>query len=507
MKLNHHLTSLFVVAVAASCAPDIDTNKFSNVTYNGEWVVPLINSTVSLEDVLAEDTLFTVDPDGGLRIIYESDSLVGFSIDDFASIPTQDPTVTTVPLDVPSISISSSLGTVANAEFKELVIRDGKLMFEIDNSLSGTVDLRVTINNATIGGQVFQVNVNAPSGVSNTEVSVAGLELDLSNNGTTTNYISFDVEVINNGGANPGETVDLSMTYADLLAGRAVGYFGQRAVNVPAGNFNLGVQAFENFLNGLYLDNPTIELIISSNVGLPLQLDIDMDGVNSAGQLEQLGLDPILINGSTQIGQYDTTNVVIDRNTSNIVDFIANVPNTILYSGQGIMNPAGNTGTDNYITADGEMQVGLRLDLPLALRTQDLIFVQNINDLDFGGLSDETDAVERLTLIFNVENEFPFDADMKLRFYDNTDALTDSVLLDLFDAAPVDGNGRSTGYAVTREEEVLSGAKIGRLLQAKRIEMIITLNTTNNGNTTVKLYEDYDIKVKLGAKAKLNYDL
>ncbi|NVK28711.1 MAG: hypothetical protein HWE14_11740 [Flavobacteriia bacterium] len=506
MKVTTYLTSLLFAAVLISCVPDIDTDKFSNYTYRGEWGIPLINSRVSLEDVLAEDTLFTIDPDGGLRIIYESDSVFGFAIDDFAAIPSQDPLETTVPLDVPSLSVNTALGTIGGAKFKQLRIREGTLTLEVDNPTANTVDLSVTINNADIAGQTFSINLNATPGISSQTVDISGLDLDLSNNGVTENYLSFDIDILSNGGAAAGQTVDLALTYEELLVGRAVGYFGQRSVSVPSGNIKLGVEAFENFLNGLYLADPTIELIVASNVGLPLQLDLDLDGVNSAGQLEALGLGAINITGPATIGPYDTTNIVIDRNTSNIVDFIANVPNTILYSGAGIMNPQGETGVDNFITADGEMTVGLRIDLPLALRTQNLIFQQEIGNLDFGGLTEQTDAVEELTLKFHVENEFPFDADMKLEFYQN-DVLTDSVLLDLFDAAPVDQNGRSTGYEITDEDEVLSGDKINRLLQADRLVMTITLNTTNNGNTTVKLYEDYDILVKLGVDAKLNYDL
>ncbi|KAB2814404.1 hypothetical protein [Phaeocystidibacter luteus] len=506
MKVTTYLTTLLSAAVLLSCMPEIDTDKFTNYTYRGEWGIPLVNSRVSLQDVLAEDTLFTIDPDGGLRLIYESDSVFGFAIDDFAAIPGQDPLETTVPLDVPSLNVSTSLGTIGGAKFKQLRIREGSLKLEVDNPTANSVDLSVTINNADISGQTFSINLTATPGISSQTVDVAGLDIDLSNNGLTENYLSFEIDILSNGGATAGQTVDLALTYEELLVGRAVGYFGQRTVAVPSGNFQLGVEAFENFLNGLYLADPTIELVVSSNVGLPLQLDLDLDGVSTAGQLESLGLAAINITGPSVIGNYDTTNILIDRTTSNIVDFIANVPNTILYSGAGIMNPQGETGTDNFITADGEMQVGLRIDLPLALRTQNLIFQQEIGNLDFGGLTEQTDAVEELTLKFHVENEFPFDADMKLQFYQN-DVLTDSVLLDLFDAAPVDGNGRSTGYQITDEDEVLSGDKINRLLQADRLVMTITLNTTNNGNTTVKLYEDYDILVQLGVDAKLNYDL
>lgn len=506
MKTKHLLTPL-LLATVLGCAPDIDTDKFQNFQYRGEWSIPLLNSRVSLEDILVEDTLFTVDPDGALRLIYESDSLIGFSIDDFANVPSQDPIVTTVPMDVPSFSVSSSLGTIGGAEFKTLRIREGELNFEVTNALSATVELLVVINNATINGSTFQVSLVAPVGTSQQTVSVAGLEMDLSDGGTTTNYISFDIQVVNNGGAPAGSTVDLSMTYQDLLFGRAVGYFGQRSINVPTGNFELGVQAFENFLDGLYLDDPTIDLIVSTNVGLPLQLDLDMDGINTSGDLEPLGLNSIQISGPSVIGDYDTTVVRIDKNTSNIVDFIANVPNTILYSGSGIMNPQGQTGTDNFVTADGEMQLGLRLDLPLALRTQNLVFEQLIEDIDFGGMEEATDPIEKLILKFHVENEFPLDADLKLRFLDDNNAATDSVSLDLFDAAPVDANGRSTGYQITVEEETITGAKIERLIRSKKLELIVTMNTTNNGNTTVVLYDDYDIRVKLGVQAKLQYDL
>lgn len=507
MKATYLTTSLLSLLLLSGCMPDVDVDKFSDLNYGGEWGIPLVNASITLSDVLAEDTLFTVDPDGGLRIIYESDSLIGFSIDDFASIPSQDPIETTVPMDIPSLSISSSLGTIAGAKFKLLRIRDGVLSIEVDNALSDTVELQVVINNGDINGNTFAVNVVAPVGVSTTNVSVADLEIDLSNNGTTENYLSFVINVLNTGGAAAGESVDMSITYEDLLVGRAVGYFGQRTVNIPSGSFQLGVEAFENFLNGLYLADPRIELIVSSNVGLPLQLDLDMDGISTSNSVESLGLNPITITGPQTLGDYDTTRIIIDNSTSNIVDFIANVPNTILYSGQGIMNPQGETGIDNFATADGEIQVGLKLDLPLSLRTQNLIFQQDLTDLNFGGLSEQADIVEELSLVFYIENEFPMDADLKLEFYNQNDLLTDSVKLDLFDAASVDANGRSTGYRITQEEEVLTGNKIQRLLESTRLKMTVTLNTTNNGNTVVTIYEDYDIQVRLGVKAKLDYDL
>lgn len=489
------------------CVPELDLDKYNDgLTYQGEWGIPLVNASVNLEDVLVNDTLFTVDPDGGLRIIYESDSLAGFSIDDFAEVPSQDPFTTAVPLDVPSLSVSTSLGTLGGAKFKQIRIRDGVLFFEVNNPLSSNVELRVTINNADIGGQTFQIDITATPGVSSSSTSVAGLDIDLTNNNSTVNYLSFDIAVINNGGASPGETVDLTMRYEDLLFGRAVGYFGQRSVNIPAGTFQLGVEAFENFLEGLYLDNPTIELSLVSNVGLPLGLSVDMDGINSSGTLESLDLDPISINGPSTIGQYDTTKVVIDNMTSNIVDFIANVPNTVLYSGQGIMNPQGETGVDNFITADGEMELGLRIDLPLELRTQDLIFQQRLNIDGWSG-NQEQEYVKEMTIKFEVENEFPFDADMKLVFFNSSGIKTDSISLDLFDAAPVDGNGRSTGYRTTFDEVTLTDVQIERLMNSTDLNMIITMNTTNGGTTTVKLYEDYDIRVKIGADVKLDYDL
>lgn len=506
MKLKNLILPSLGLAMLG-CAPDLDFDKFSDIQYRGEWEVPVANASISLEDILVNDTLFTVDPDGGLRVIYESDSVFGFSIDDFASVPQQNPVVTTVPLDIPSLSVNSSLGTIGGAKFKSIRVRDGLLSLSVDNALSNTVELRVVINNADIAGTTFQVDIVAPVGSSTTTVPIAGLEMDMTNGGVTENYISFDIVVLNNGGAAPGESVDLELVYENLTLGNAVGYFGQRNVSVPSGNLNLGIEAFENFLNGLYLENPTIDLAVTTNVGLPLQLNLKMDGVNTAGQLSALGLSPISIPGPTTIGTYDTTHIIIDNTTSNIVDFISNVPNTILYSGSGEMNPAGETGIDNFITADGEMQVGVTIDLPLELRTQNLVFEQDIDDLDFSDLRQQDNPIEKLIMRFHVENEFPLDADLKVRFVTSTNQILDSISLDLFDAAPVDANGRSTGYTITTDEEVLTATKIDRLLNASKLQLIVTMNTSNNGNSVVKIYEDYDIAVKLGLNVKLKYDL
>lgn len=490
-----------------SCQPNLDFDKFNSVQYNGEWEMPLVNANLSIEDILVEDTLFTVDPDGGLRIIYENDSLFGFSIEDFTKVPNQDPLSTLVPLDLPTITAATSMNTLGGAKFKTFTVKNGDLRFTTSSSLVDTVKLSLTINNATLNGSVFQTNINAPTGNHTSTVDISGLMLDLTNGGTTQNYLSFTIAVVDKGSAPLGSTIDLELQYENLTCENAVGYFGSRRVNIPSGDISLGIGAFEKFLNGLYLENPLIDLIITSNVGLPFGLNLDLDGVNGSGNVTSLGLDTINMAGPSFVGDYDTTHVIINKNTSNIVDFISNVPNTILFSGNGTMNPNGETTTDNFITADGEMYLGLKMDLPLELRTQNLVFHQTIDSVDFGGLADQDNPVEKLTMFFKVENEFPLDASLKLIFKDLQGVSTDTVILNLFSAAPVDANGRSTGYAFSSEAVELTSAKIDHLIHAKSLLIEAVMNTSNNGNTVVKIYEDYDVKVHVGMKVKLKYDV
>ena len=164
----------------------------------------------------------------------------------------------------------------------------------------------------------------------------------------------------------------------------------------------------------------------------------------------------------------------------------------------------------NHISDQGEVLLGLTLDLPLNLRLKDLELETNINNikLDLGDNA-QAEAIKDLTLHFVVENGFPFDSNLEMIFYgQDSDVAIDSIFIDqLFESALVDGTGRVTQSTRTRGQIPLTKANIDNLLDTERIQLKAVMNTFNGGNDAIKIYHDYSIDIQVGTEVNLDLNL
>jgi hypothetical protein len=515
-------TSLLVLLIPllTSCLKDLDFDNVDNLEYRGQWVLPVLQAELTLEDVVAEDSTFTVDSDGGIRIIFEEDSIFGASIAELVVIPDQDPQQIPfiVGQTIPPFSIS--LGTLgAGEQLKNITMAEGKLKWSLVNPNVSLAEVEVAILNASLNGDTAKFKlIGSPNSTSSGEIDISGLDFQLEkiDNGVSTfNNLSYRTQILNDGGASSGTKFDATTQLVDIVLEDAIGYFGDRSVNLPSLSQNTNISGFESILNGLRIENPTIDIKMIGNIGIPFQLETDMDGINKNGNVLPLSIPPAVFNAPTVQGDWDTSHLSIDRNNSNIVDFISNVPKSIAFAGKVQLNPNGNTGVDNFITGDGELKVGIKIDIPLEIKTQDLLIEQTIQEFSLGIEEEQTSAIEKLKLHFKVTNGFPFDADLKLVFFDVKDdgagdftvTPLDSVDVKLLTSAVVDASGRVITPTVTRSEIEFDQENISNLIDADRLQVFVTLNTFNNGNDIVKLYTDDFIKIVLGVDTKLKYKL
>jgi hypothetical protein len=71
------------------------------------------------------------------------------------------------------------------------------------------------------------------------------------------------------------------------------------------------------------------------------------------------------------------------------------------------------------------------------------------------------------------------------------------------DAAPVDSDGRVTNTVQTITFEGFTQERINKIREnVTKIALAGQFNTTNNGNTDIKLYADYEVKIQIGVKVK-----
>lgn len=508
MRLKH-LLLLCSLSFLLSCTDKLDFENLDDFQYKGEWTVPVFNANLNLENVLINDSTFTVDSDGGLRIIFDDDSLFSQTTADLAKVPDQDPQSFSLNSDSHPLIISTELGVLAGAKLKNVTVLEGGIDWKFVNSdnYPATVELKIT--NATLNGDTARFVLQSNGIGENTGTfDIATLDFDFTQGSSGYNFLEYKMQILNNGGAPNGTKYDLEVQIKDVVVEDAIGYFGNRTINIPSGSINLPITGFENFLNGLYLEDPTINIIAMGNVGLPLELRPKLDGSNTINNIVSLGLTPQNYFGPSSPGDWDTSTIIINKTTSNIIDFIANVPKNIIYSGELELNPTGETGIDNFVTHDGVIKVGMHMDLPLELKAKDMILEQWIYDFDLGVEEDEVNLIEKLDLYFKVENGFPFDSDLELLFVDSLANISlDSVSVDLFNSAVVDAQGKVVESTVSRPSLKLTDANIENLIKANKLRIRVRLNSYNNGSQVVKLYNDYAINIKLGIGVKLKVDL
>ncbi len=503
------LLLLLTSTVLSSCLKKVDFNNINDLNYRAEWAIPLIQARLELNDIVADDSTFTIDPDGGIRIIFEDDSIAGASTAELVKVPDQLPQELAFISGAPPFIFELEMGTLAGAQLKNITASKGKLFWSVDNPVSNPVKIELAILNATLNNDTAKFILQGSKlGIDTGSINISGLDFDLTTGALGYNNLSYRMRILSDGGALAGTKYDATVQLKDLIIEDAVGFFGNRTIALPSSVFNTQISGFENILNGLKIENPTIELKIVGNVGIPFELKPDLDGINKTGVITPLTLPKIAYNGPIVQGNWDTSKIVINRGNSNIVDFISSVPAEIAFAGGLTVNPLGNTGNDNFINKDGKMYVGVKIDIPLEIRTENLLLEQWLYDIDWGVEEDQLNIIELLKLHFKVTNGFPFDANLKMVFYDKLTGLaSDSIDVDLLTSALVNAQGRVTDPTITRSVIEFDTQNIKNLLKSNKIRMLITLNSFNNGQDVVKLYATDFINVAVGVQTKVNYNL
>ena len=198
-----------------------------------------------------------------------------------------------------------------------------------------------------------------------------------------------------------------------------------------------------------------------------------------------------------------------DETNSNIKDFIQINPKYIFYSVQADVNP-GSTVPTFFVLDTSEFSVELEVELPL-YGTANVVSLGDTIPFELG-LNDPSGSelvVTEAIFMVNTYNDFPVDAEMQLLFMDSNQVVIDSLfhngqslILKGASVGPAPALRTSTPtHAVT--EVFVDRARLDNLGRAREMIVRGSLTTSNEGLDLVKVYQDYEIEVKLGVKAKL----
>lgn len=500
---------LVLVVFIGSCVDDLDFDKFSDISPQPNLLLPAVDLTLKLEDLVAEDSILTQDPDGFLRFVYEEDSLFAMNASEFVSIPSQEPfAIPDFPLfpdTTVTFTFDAGLASLGSMELNQMVMERMGISWSLSTQEQSPVNVAFIFNNALVNGQPLTVNAqnNGAGDFSDLEFfNDVAFDLTQSTNPSAPpfNNLSLTIAVTTGPGIIPGAnfvTVGFGIDSTQLSS--VNGYFGQRPVNVPAGTFDLDLGSISEFTSGFTLTDPRMTFKMDNGMGVSMGVALDLDGVNTDGDLTQLNPPAFDIAQPSTPGTSLLTNFEMNSTNSNIVGFLDALPTSLIYSGQMTLNPNNTGGTPNFLTNQDVLQVGMEIELPMELRTSDLSFEDDIEM----GISDEEDAIRFLALNFRSENGFPFSLDVTLYFLDSSMVVQDSVLMPLLIPATIDQDGRAIQPSINDIEILLTEAQLNRLVSAPYWRIKGKVQTPDDGTTAIKLYADYDLRLQLAVKGRV----
>jgi hypothetical protein len=178
------------------------------------------------------------------------------------------------------------------------------------------------------------------------------------------------------------------------------------------------------------------------------------------------------------------------------------LPERIIFSGNALMNPAGNTGSrDNYLFSSSNFLANLEVVVPLEFRSNNLQFADTVNNFmkdKNTGSQIKTEDFDFLRVNITADNGFPFGVSLKMVLYDSASQAHVCTIdaSDLIKEAPVDANGKVTAPMSTTTTITIDRQFWTSINTADKIIFVFSMNTTDSGSKDVKIYSYYKINFK-----------
>jgi hypothetical protein len=431
--------------------------------------------------------------------------------------------------------------------FKDVLLRDGDITFEIFSNLQDSVYIKYTVPNLIhpITGMPFIIDTVVPPPANEGEVSKINVSYPLHdyyfllNGYGIEDYYTPNIDY--DGSGNPTDGEDALNSYVTILEAR-IQYSGQLKeialddsvyVNASIKNLvtefarghmgntikNIGPDSvyltlFNKVKSGkIDLEEVFFEIEANNGIGATVLTTFNtLLSENAEGNIVTLAMNENTMNINKANDSGTLSNHVVSKKTfnttnSNISEFISNLPNKIFFDIKAEINGVDNPSTlvnsiignpPNFLYYESGMNVNLNMEIPLSFIADSLLLVDTV-DFSFNSQGRGDIISSDFTLV--VENGFPFDAVTTLYFMDANDNLIDSLFKDqTIIRADVDASGRVSS---TNQSEIKFSINPERMELIKTAEKIITkagfhtFDAADPSKKHYKIYSYYDFKIKL----------
>lgn len=532
--INYFLIALIFVFTATSCVKDnFELDKLAGVEWNPNWAVPLVYSSLSIEDLLVKKDsqgLIVVGADNFCTLVYRS-NLFSLIAADLIDIPNNQPPPLVASLDAGQVSALGMAGTVTvpfsqtitfdsgvnGPKIDSVIFKAGSIDVSLNSDFQYSGQIKIILPGAKKNGAVFtKIIPFAYSGstpvTSDASYDLTGYDFDMTNGGTAFNEFIVNFEVTLSGSGNPVTTsnqIVLNLNLNNMKFDKIYGDIGQMSISPDVDTIDISV--FKNVLGtgSFSLADPRIKVWISNSYGVPINAYLSQfEGYTpGAGAFPITGSPnplPIQSPNFSQVGQVLTDSFTLNNSNSNFATVINNTPKFLIYKINSLTNPAGGTTHNNFVIDTSRLKVDMEVELPLYGTASNFVLMDTMPFEISETLPDEVESA--LIRTFN-SNGFPFDVDMQVYFVDSLYTKLDSLVIPnqlILQSATVNpGTGLVTSPTQTTYDAVLTKSRLDNLGGSKYLLIKAIANTYNNGTTNVKIYSNYKIDFKLGLRVQV----
>jgi hypothetical protein len=538
-KFSHHALVVFLLLITGftACIKEDDFRHLKNInlpTWNPSIAAPIGGVTLTLSDLLdraGDIDILHEDPDGFLWIYHRSTLLSEYAGELIKfDRQEQDTTVQVFfPLYLPvgdSLSFGyafhQTFSNVENDVVDSIRFKQGIFALELESMMNHDAKIILTSPYITKNNVPLRIvaDLDYQGGLPVTataQFSLDGYSFVFDHAGSQNN-LGFFVEVRVFGDQNPGAgpfPVKISVAQ-DQLAYRAL--FGQIKTRTMALlSDTIVISLFENGLGGnFHINDPRIGIHFTNSFGIPIAITLDpLKGHSDVNppydvQLSGPGLPvPFILNAPTiaQIGQKAHSSLVLNKQNSNIDDFINLIPQKVVYGVEGTINPTG-VSTGNFVLDTSSFTVDLELEIPLEGYASGF----SLGDTIEFSFDEDVEMVEWILFRVNAESTFPVEASIQVMFLDSVfnaiDSLFDQSTVIVPGAIPGPPPGYKPISPTFRSIDIKADhAKLKKISGvARHILLTGRINTAGGGNQVVRIYSDNYLKLDIGVQGKLKIE-
>lgn len=513
---------------------EIDEIDFAPL--NPTIAAPLLNTNMGLDDMVAiqgSDLDITVDPDGFLRFIY-FEELAAVNATDYISVPDQSfneningPGTTGFGTQNITINNTTTFPFTNGEEMYQAIIKSpGDLNLQFSHNYQHDVSITITFPTALLSGvpltRTYNLNYTGLLPVTaNDNIDLDGYDIDLTNGNTTFNTLPYTIDVtVTEIVPNPVVGIESITANADLTNleySYLRGYMGQFDVA-----FNLDTVDIDIFDNNpeaanMTFADPKARFYFNNSFGIPLEVSIDtlVTELNNGTPLTITGTYddlPIAVDFPTsgQVGQTIESDFTIDKNNSTIDNAFNPAPNKMFFAVTTNANPGAGK-PENFVTDSSKLIITGEAEIPMDGTIKKLSLSDTITDMELPDTTEDGyNEINFVTFKIETDNGFPLDARIQGYFLDSNDVVIDSLFYNNDNTANsglIDGSGKVFQSTKTFIETTIDKARYKNIMFSKTMVILGTVNTTNNGTTSVKIFNTYFINIQMGVKVDGTIDI